>query len=177
MPAKKQLKYIRNVRAVPIGMRLGSGRRIDLQPRGMRGDCVPVNEEEMSDEIFLANLDLLFEVITQSEAKDVISKQTTNQQTVHPALSAMRNELGEEYTKGVVVEQSDEDQPVVAAVNERGMITRFRAPGTVDKPLPAIPDDIPPEQVSDWVARQRTTEGPEAGLAGMKVTKGQVQKS
>ena len=181
MPPKKRgesSKYIRNIRAVQVGLRLGSGRRIDLQPRGMRGDCAPVDADEMNDEIFLANVELLFEVIPTAEAKQVISKQTTNQQSIHPALHAMRNEKGEEYTKGVVVvEQSENERPVVAAVNDRGMITRYKGIGTTDNPIPEVPADIPPEQMADWVARQKTVEGPEAGLAGMKVTKGQVEKS
>lgn len=180
MPAKKREapKYIRNVREVPVGIRLGTGRRIDLKPRGMRGDCAPVNEDEMDDEIFLGNVGLIFEIIPNAEAKKVIEKQTTNQQSVHPALAVMRNALGEEYEKGVVVvEESEAERPVVAAVNNRGMITRFKAPGTEDNPLPIIPDDVPPEEAADWVARQKNVEGPEAGLAGMKVTKGQVEKS
>lgn len=179
MPAKKKVtKYIRNIRGVQVGLRLGTGRRIDLKPRGMRGDCAPVSEDEMEDEIFLGNVGLIFEIIPGSEAQKVIAKQTTNQQAIHPALAVMRNELGEEYEKGVViVEESEAERPTVAAVNERGMITRFKAPGTVDKPLPNIPDDVPPEEAADWVARQKHVEGPEAGLAGMKVTKGQVEKS
>lgn len=178
MPAKKTPKYIRNIRAVQVGVRLGTGRRIDLKPRGQRGDCAPVTEEEMTDEIFLGNVHLLFEVIPAAEAEQVIAKQTTNQQMIHPALAVMRNELGEEYKNGVVVvEESEQERPVVAAVNDRGMITRFKAPGSVDKPLPNIPNDIAPEQVTDWVARQKNVEGPEAGLAGLKVTKTPVQKS
>jgi hypothetical protein len=170
MPQKSQ-KFMRNVRHVPVSLRLSSGRRIDLRPRGQRGDCVPVNAEEMNDEIFLGNLDVLFEVIPASEAKDVISKQTTNQRRLHPALSGIRNERGEEYTRGVVMQSSEEAQGTyVASVDERGSIQRFVAPGTVEQPLPEPPSDVPPEEVTDWVARQKNVEGPEAGLAGMKVT-------
>lgn len=177
-PAKKASargstqKYIRNVRYVPVGVRLGTGRRINLQPRGQRGDCAPVSKEEMSDEIFLGNVGLLFEVIPVGEAQDVIGKQTTNQQQVHPALHQLRNAKGEGYTRGVVVEENFDDQgKTVAAISDRGMIERFKAPGTVDQPLPDIPADVPPEEVADWVARQKNIEGPEAGLAGLKVVK------
>lgn len=178
MAAKKQeTKFIRNIRHVPVGVRLGTGRRIDLRPRGERGDCAPVNVDEQSDEIYLGNVDLLFEVISADAAKTVISKQTTNQQSVHPALAHMRNSLGEEYTSGVVVvEESHENRPVIAAVDERGMITRFKAPGTVDKPLPKVPSHVPPEEASDWIARNAKVEGPEAGLAGRKVVKGNQEQ-
>ncbi|WP_301930982.1 hypothetical protein [Ferruginibacter sp.] len=132
----------------------------------------------MSDEIFLGNVGLLFEVIPAAEAEDVIGKQTTNQQVVHPALALIRNAKGEEYERGVVVEEEGPDtRAPVAAISDRGEITRFRAPGTVDQPLPEIPSDIPPEQVADWVARNKTVDGPEAGLAGLKVVKAEVEAS
>lgn len=163
-------KYIRSIRYVPVGVRLGTGRRINLQPRGMRGDCAPVSKDEMQDEIFLGNVGLLFEVIPAAEAADVISKQTTNQQSAHPALSQLRNSKGDEYERGVVIEENFEDQgKKVALVSDRGMIQRFKAPGTTDQPLPEVPSDVPPEEVADWVARNTKVEGPEAGLAGLRV--------
>lgn len=170
-------KYVRNTRYVPVGIRLGTGRRINLQPRGQRGDCAPVSKDEMSDEIFLGNVGLVFEVIPAAEAADVIMKQTTNQQTAHPALSQLRNAKGEGYERGVVVEENFDDQgKTVAAISDRGMIQRFKAPGTTDQPLPEIPDGVPPEEVSDWVARNTKVEGPEAGLAGLKVNTEELHK-
>lgn len=164
-------KYIRNVRYVQASIRLGSGRRIHLQPRGVRGDCAPVNKDEMNDEIFLANSGILYEIITSSEAKKVVEKQTINQQSAHPALRGLRNALGEELEdKGVVIEESNVDQGKKAgSVDERGMITRFHAVGSVDKPLPDVPDHVPPEEQADWLARNTKNEGPEAGLAGRKI--------
>ena len=165
-------RYIRNVRYCQASIRLGSGRRINLQPRGMRGDCAPVSKEEMNDEIFLANSGILYEIITQSEAKQVVEKQTTNQQSTHPALRGLRNAKGEEMEdKGVVVEESNVDQGKAAgSIDERGMITHFHAVGSVDKPLPNVPAHVPPEEQADWLARNNQTEGPEAGLAGAKIT-------
>lgn len=179
MPAKKNTqKFIRNVRAIPVSIRLDTGRKIELRPRGQRGDTVPVSDEEMQDDKFVGNADLLFEILTHSEGKNVIGKQTTNQQAAHPALSQIRNERGEEYTRGVVVEENFQDQgKVVGVVDERGSIQRFRAPGSVENPLPNIPSDVPAEEVSDWVARQKNVEGPEAGLGNIKVTKEQVQRN
>lgn len=176
-PRKSTQKFIRNIRHVPVGVRLGTGRRIDLNRRGERGDTAPINTEEQNDEIFLGNVGLLFELISDEDGKKVIAKQTTNQQSVHPALAHMRNSLGEEYTKGVVVvEQSQDERPVVASIDERGMITRFKAPGTSDNPIPEVPQNVPPEEASDWVARQKNLDGPEAGLAGRKIIKGNVEQ-
>jgi hypothetical protein len=176
-PKKSDPKYIRNVRYVPVSIRLDTGRRLELRPRGQRGDTLPVNEEEMQDEKFLGNMDLLFEVITPTEAKNVIAKQTTNQQVVHPALAHLKNERGEQYERGVVIEENFTDQGQrVAVVDERGQIERFRAPGSTEAPLPEIPSDVPPEEAVDWVARQKNIDGPEAGLGNLKVTKSEVQK-
>jgi hypothetical protein len=164
MSAKKQ-KYIRNIRHVPVSIRLDTGRKIQLQPRGQRGDTVPVNNEEI-------------ELVTESEGKNIIAKQTTNQQAVHPALFQIRTPTGEVYRSGVVVEENFTDQgKVVGVVDERGQIQRFRAPGVEDQSLPEVPSDIPPEEHADWLARQKTIEGPEAGLGNIKVTKQEVHKS
>jgi hypothetical protein len=177
MPAKKQ-KFIRNIRHVPVSIRLDTGRKVNLQPRGQRGDTVPVNDEEMQDEKFVGNQDLLFELITESEGKNVIAKQTHNQQAVHPALSTIRSPRGEVYESGVVVEENFTDQgKVVGVVNERGQIERFKAPGAADQELPEVPSEVPPEEMADWLARQKTLEGPEAGLGNIKITKEDVQKS
>jgi hypothetical protein len=145
----------------------------------MRGDCAPVSKDEMEDEKFLGNVGVLLEVIPTAEAKEVIGKQTTNQQTAHPAMDLIRNAKGEVYERGVVIEEDyrDGQGPTVATVSERGEIERFKAPGTVDQPLPEIPTDVPPEEVADWVARHANVEGPEAGLAGLRVTKAEPEKS
>jgi hypothetical protein len=178
MPPKKKIQYIRNTRYVPVSIRLNKERRIELAPRGQRGDCAPVNGEEMESQAFLDNDELLFEVVSSDDAKESIGKQVKNQQSVHPALSAMRNAKGEEYTRGVIVEESDQDQgKVVAGVNERGMITRLKVAGTEDNPLPDIPDSVPPEEHSDWLARQKNVEGPKAGLGDLKVVKDPPQKA
>lgn len=178
MPAKKKTQsYIRNVRHVPVSIRLDTGRRLELRPRGQRGDTAPVSTEEMLDDKFVGNQDTLFEIIAEGEAKEVIGKQTTNQQAMHPALAQMRNAKGEEYAqRGVVVEEEFQDQGKFAAtIDERGMITRFKAPGTSDNPLPDVPSYVPPEEQADWVARQKNIEGPEAGLGNLKVTKSEPQ--
>jgi hypothetical protein len=152
MPPRKkpEQQYIRNVRFVPVSVRLNAGRKFDLRPRGQRGDTVPVSADEMNDEIFLGNLDVLFEVIPASEAHEVIRKQTTNQRKMHPALAQMRNEYGQEYKKGVVMGENTPEQSFdVGSVDEQGNITRT----TVQE----VPENV--------------QEGPEAGLAGLKVTR------
>lgn len=181
-------KYVRNLRNAQVALRTGERpniKFINLQPRGNRGDCAPISKEQLSEANFRQDEGLLYEIISAAEARDVIEKQTYNQQSAHPALAGLRNDKGEVFTKGVVVEESNEAQgKVVAHLDvdhnrpraEIG-ITRMNVPGTIDNPLPAIPDDVEPEQVADYVARQKGTEGVGAGLAGFKVTTEPVQKS
>lgn len=71
-------KFIRNVLGVNVRLTLDSGRRIDLTPRGQRGDMVAVSKEELDDSIFLNNLGTLYEVISSSEANKIRDKQLTN---------------------------------------------------------------------------------------------------
>lgn len=187
MPPKKKTtptrtrrtqKYIRNIRYVPVSVRISSERRIELAPRGQRGDTAPVSKDEMESQAFLDNLELVFEVVTESEAQDTIGKQTKNQQRIHPALSQMRNALGEAYERGVVVEENFTEQgKTVAGINDRGMITRAKVPGSEGNPLPDIPSDVPPEEVTDWLARQKNLEGPQAGIGDLKVTKEEPRKT
>lgn len=162
-------KFVRNIRYIPVSVRLEGGRRIELSPRGTRGDSAPVSKEEIDDRLFDANLDLLFELVDEDQVKETRAKQTTNQR-VHPALDQIRNPLGEKYEKGVVVQENFADQGVaVGKIDERGEIQRFKAPGSVDNPIPEIPAEVPPEEASDWLARNKNLEGPEAGLGGLKV--------
>jgi hypothetical protein len=138
MPAKQDL-WVRNLHHIPASITLASGRKIALGPRGQRGDSAPISKTEQNDEIFLANTDLIFEVITKAEAQKAIAKQTTNQQAVHPAMQTVRNELGEEYENtSIVVEKPFEEQSVTVAQTDNGQIIidrgigirRFEAPGT-----------------------------------------------
>lgn len=74
-PAKKA-KWIRNLRGVPVHLRLyGEGRtdpyRIQLNRRGLPGDIHQVPANLTDDGTFVAGIDVLFEVITESEARSI----------------------------------------------------------------------------------------------------------
>lgn len=171
-------KYIRNLRYTPVTCRVSPERRIELRPRGMRGDMAQLSKQEFSDSRIQANMDLIFEALTQVEAQKVWDDQLTNQQAHHPAMDALRNDKGELFdNKNIVVkEETFNDQGVVVAelndgqmVIDRGLgIQRFNGMGTQDNPIP-VPADVDPEQKADWIARQKT-EGPAAGLGNMEVT-------
>lgn len=166
-------KWIRNTRGVQVSIRLDTGRRIELLPRGRRGDAVPVSAAEMKDEKFILNKGLLFEIITENEAVQVAEKQDTNRLQVHPAMSQIRNAKGEKYEGDVKMETEEQAQgTVVGQVDDRGMITRSDANGTTDNPI-----RVTSEEKLDEVARRTDLEGPEAGIGDIKVTKESVQRT
>jgi len=74
-------KSIRNLLGVDVRLTFESGRRVELTPRGQRGDMVAVSKEELDDPIFLNNLSSLYEVISNAEAAKVREKQLTNVST------------------------------------------------------------------------------------------------
>lgn len=71
-------KHIRNILGVNVRLTFDSGRKVQLNPRGQRGDMTAISKEEMDDPIFLENLASLYEVITNAEAAQVREKQLTN---------------------------------------------------------------------------------------------------
>lgn len=71
-------KHIRNVLGVNVRLTFDSGRKVQLNPRGQRGDMTAISKEEMDDPIFLENLTSLYEVITNAEATEIREKQMTN---------------------------------------------------------------------------------------------------
>lgn len=176
-PRRTKQKHYRNLRYTPVSIRLKElDRKIALQPRGQRGDIAPLKSGETSDPDFIANKDILFEVITDEEAKQIVEKQTTNQQAkaVHPALREMRNERGEEYADGALKVEIEEDRSKVVAYTEevaegvgnvvvdRGIgIRRAPVPGSVDRPSEPIPDSIGPEEQAEYRLKQTEEEGGE----------------
>lgn len=131
-------RYVRNLTHVQVSFRIGdsSGRRIELKPRGMRGDIAAIDRTELDQ---LNDVDVLYEIITEPEMKEVTAKQVINQQTYHPALSMMKNSKGESYTKGVVIASEQEAQGIVVAHLEeegkRGVgINRVLGPERVNRP-------------------------------------------
>lgn len=96
--------YVRNRTNTPFNLRLDSQqggnngsrpRRLELKPRGMRGDMHPIKDEDKTDPILLTNLNLgLLELIPAGVAQLIIEKQTHNMTTqrVHPAHQIIQNE-------------------------------------------------------------------------------------
>jgi YD repeat-containing protein len=183
-PRRTQQKFYRNIRPTPVGLRLRdddgrSGRKIQLAARGQRGDCAPIKKGEQNHPDFIANKGVIFEVITQEEARKVAEKQDTNRQGApHPALQVMRNPLGEEYAEGaVIVEQERHDQGRTVAEtdadgqivfeqrgvsqNDRGVVTggvqikRALVPGAEGRELEHVPDSIAPEEQAEYLRGKR----------------------
>lgn len=127
-PRVSQKRFIRNLTGLEFRLRLERQeypkRPVTLQPRGMRGDIAPLTKDDLSDPILLDNLALgACEVITEAEAQEAIAKQGINIQAPHPALAALRNELGEEYEEGAVkVTEAFEDQGQVVAQLDDGQV-------------------------------------------------------
>lgn len=177
-PRRTTQKHYRNIREIPASFRLEeSDRKISLAPRGQRGDLAPIKKGELQDPVFLANKDLLFQVVTDEEAKAIIEKQTTNQQSDrrHPSLEVIRNANGDEYDNesvrvagnpddlGVVIQDNLEDGQIpMARQGTNGVqITRSRVPGTEDNPLQHVPDSVSPEDQAEYLRnlRSKTTRG------------------
>lgn len=75
-------KYVRNVRGVNVRVTFGSGRKIELAPRGQRNDMTAISKDELDDSIFLNNLGSLYEVISATDAQTIREKQMTNASTL-----------------------------------------------------------------------------------------------
>lgn len=164
-PSKKNL-WIRNLHYVSarITFENSSGRRVELTPRGQRGDSAPLQEGEEIDDRFILNQGLLFEVITAEEASEVVGKQTTNQQARHPSFKSIRNELGEEYDDDEIkITKPFEQQSYAVAELENGEVAidrgvgirRAKVPGSADHQLPEIPLSIDAHEQSEYLAEQR----------------------
>ena len=113
LAAKKSVasgKHIRNVLGVDVRLTFDSGRRIELAPRGQRGDMVAVSKEELDDPIFLNNLSSLYEVITNAEATKIREKQFTNVSTYNSPRpeQIIKSEQGNDITFAGM-EPSNED--------------------------------------------------------------------
>lgn len=172
-------KFVRNLTRSQVAFRIGGreGRRVDLNPRGNRADLAPVTKDELQE---LNDVGVLYEVITEAEAKEIIGKQTTNQSMYHPALATLRNEYGDKYERAVVVQE--QDGVAVASLEEdgRGMkINRYEGIVTQNvrgpEQLAVAGSMLHAEQV-DAVARSKAAEGPQAGgVTG--VTLGPVQRA
>lgn len=176
-PSKGSNDYIRNRHYVDVRITLSEDnneRRIELKPRGQRGDLARVSKDEQAD----TKLDwTLVERLSADDARGIMESQVTNQQAPHAALEALRNAHGQRYEAPPQVSLPFEQQGQVVATTEATAATgrlqqgermvrapgaapqQVPVPGSVQNPVP-VPPNIPPEQVADWFARQgiRATE-------------------
>jgi hypothetical protein len=171
-PRRTQAKYYRNLRQVPVGLRLEeSDRKIQLAARGQRGDVAPLKKGEQNDPIYLGNVDMLFEVITKEEADAVIEKQATNIQEArsHPAWDTIRRPDGEEYDQKEITQEDpsltqgkdigvamEDGQIVLERQGNKGVqIKRANLPGSDERGIPKDQGG-PLEEPSDYLDNLRT---------------------
>lgn len=170
--------FLRNLRLVPIRLRFGDkkdGRAVNLRPRGQRGDVSPPLQPGDEYDAAMADLGVLFEILTADQVAQVFHGQTTNQQAVHPALAQLRTATGEAvtsvkieeefnaqgFTVGTVVEQgpnnSNQQRSVVQRSPQIDLAVapeRAQLPGTQDRPIASVSQSIDPEDQAAWVAEQ-----------------------
>lgn len=71
---RRTAKTIRNLRGTPVHLRLGpedNRYRIQLSPRGQPGDVSTVPANLIDDHTFTSGVNILFEIITQTEARNI----------------------------------------------------------------------------------------------------------
>lgn len=186
-------RYIRNLRGINARVSLISGRRIEFEPRGQRGDLAAVTKEERQDPLYLQNRGVIFEEIDQPTAMEIISKQQINASAPHPTLmDHLRNEQGEAYEqRDVHVEIAKERQGFTVAeiaadtgdrhvsANPEGEVVRHAAgpeqvqvPGSVGHPatneMASLPDDISAEEVREFLEWKRAQKLRESLSVGME---------
>jgi len=120
-PASSSTKFVRNIRNITVRGTLDNGRRIELKPRGERGDLISLSKEDVKDSKIVENMGMIWEVVSEAEAQDILNKQGTNQQVGETAFDQLLNEYGKPYEQGVKVEESFENQgEVVATLEDTG---------------------------------------------------------
>lgn len=142
-------KWVRNLYTSPFSLRLArqsdpKTRRIELKPRGVRGDMFPLEEGDEKDHILIANIGRV-EVIGNGTAQRVLAGQTHNIHKTNSTLAMLTNELGEPIKKLTVETE----------YNKQGVVVAYIDPNAKPKaPLGGLvrPNQIPQqEQVSHFV--------------------------
>lgn len=150
-------KWVRNLYTSPFSLRLQrqsdtKTRRIELKPRGVRGDMFPLEDGDENDHILRANLGRV-EIIGDGTAKKVLEGQTHNIQKTNTTLAMITNEVGEPIKKLTVETE----------YNKQGVVVGYIDPNAKPKaPLGGIvrPNELPVEgQVGDQVAHFVPTGG------------------
>jgi hypothetical protein len=202
--------YARNLRNAEVHIRLTrqekTKKRLELKPRGQRGDLAKLQPEDVEDDELLANVGILVEIITAGEAKDILAKQLNNvQAAVHPAMAMLRNELGQPYRPEnirVEAEFNSQGQTVAYLTPQGGEAGALPSKGRAGVDWAAIHGGQQPQQATapsaiggnpaiisdgfahpdpaaqaDAIARIKGLEGPAAGIGGLQVTVDPVQKA
>jgi hypothetical protein len=193
--------WVRNCYRSEFSLRLErqeDKKRIELKPRGQRGDLFPLQPGDEFDQILVANLHTgLIELIPDGEAKIILSKQTNNLQRFHTPLAILTNEYGEnkgemklnvaeEYNKqGVVVGIVPPQDPRGGSNVPKGPLGIAR-PGeqlhfvpTGGHPHSVQVGPISPEaqaKMADTIARIKGNQGRPEDVLGLSVTVDPVQK-
>ena len=176
------LTHVRNIHNGPVRVRLhneekDTSRNVRLSARGQRGDIARVSDAERQSSDYISNLFVLFEPISQSQADAIMTAQTHNQQTVHPALSGLTNENGQNMsqTELIVEPEYNKEQSFVVATEKKSADGRFEKertviervlgppraalPGTENRPAESyVRDNIDPrvrEMQADEAARRK----------------------
>ena len=120
---EKGPKWIRSAVSSEFVLRLerqeDKRRRIELKPRGQRGDLFPLEPGDETDQGVVSSVQAGYiQLIGQTEAEEIVAHQTTNIQRVHSPLAVLTNEKGERPEGGfkIQVEQEHGKQGVVVGV-------------------------------------------------------------
>ncbi len=112
-------------------------RRIELKPRGQRGDLFPLEANDEKDHNVVVSVQAGYiELIGQTEAEEVIKHQTENIQRVHTPLAVLTNERGERPEGGfnIQVEQEYNKQGVVVGVIDQSTQGQRHGLGQLHRP-------------------------------------------
>ena len=133
-------KYVRNLLGTPFHLRLQRQnqkdgiRRIELKPRGVRGDMHPLEPGDENDPTLAGSLGYV-EIIGYGTAQRVQQKQTHNIQKTNTTLAMITNELGEPIQKLTVETEYNKQGVTVAYIDpkqyaklEAGEFGRSRSP-------------------------------------------------
>lgn len=146
-------KYVRNLLTSPFHLRLQRQnqkdgiRRIELKPRGVRGDMHPLEPGDENDPTLAGSLGYV-EIIGFGTAQKVQQGQTHNIQKTNTTLAMITNELGEPINKFTVETEYNQQGVTVAYIDpvqhaklEQGEFGRSKSPlGDLSRQQPQQPD-------------------------------------
>lgn len=148
-------KWIRNLYTSLFSIRLQRQnqkdgiRRIELKPRGVRGDMFPLEPGDENDHILRQNLGRV-EIIGDGTAKRIAEGQTTNIQKTNTTLAMITNEVGEPIKKLTVETEYNQQGVVVGYIDPNA---KPKAPlGGIVRPNQLPDGQLPsPEQVQQFI--------------------------